>query len=97
MDPTAHYLCCSPDALIIETQNDLASYGILECICVYIEDDTIWDDLISIRENFCLEKYINKLRLRRNHSYFYKMNTLLPILDLSWINKFILKGNGIYI
>ncbi|CAM4988010.1 unnamed protein product, partial [Rotaria socialis] len=97
VDATAPYLCCSPDALIIENDNDLISYGILECKCVYTEPGATWDDLISIRENFCLEQHANNHRLRRRHPYFYQMIALLNILDLSWIDICVLKGDDIYI
>lgn len=92
VDATASYLCCSPDALVIENQNDHISYGILECKCVYSESDATWNDLICVCENFCLEQHGNGHRLRRDHPYFYQMIVQLNILDLTWIDICILKG-----
>ncbi|CAF3076768.1 unnamed protein product [Rotaria sp. Silwood2] len=64
IDSTAPHICCSPDALLIETSNNNKSYGILECKCVFGELNATWDDLIFTSENFCLEQYHGRLRLR---------------------------------
>ncbi|CAF2150816.1 unnamed protein product [Rotaria magnacalcarata] len=97
VDPTAPYLCCSPDAVVVESINNIMSYGILECKCVHAEPNATWDDLITVREHFCLEKYGDHLRLRTDHPYFYQLITLMGILDLSWIDICIMKGNDVHI
>ncbi len=97
VDPTAPFLCCSPDATVIEVVNNITSYGILECKCIYAESDATWDDLISARENFCLERKDGKLQLRSDHPYYYQLIALLGILDLSWIDICILKGQDVYL
>ena len=97
VDPTASYLCCSPDAVVVESINSVLSYGILECKCVYAEPNATWDHLITVREHFCLERYEGRLRLRTDHPYFYQLITLLGILDLQWIDICIMKGNDVHI
>ncbi|CAF3258021.1 unnamed protein product [Rotaria sp. Silwood2] len=81
--PTASYLCCSPDATVAEVVNNIISYGILECNCVYAEPDATWDDLISAREHLCLERKDDKLQLRSDHAYYFQLIALLDILDLT--------------
>ncbi len=96
-DATAPYLCCSPDAVVMEKSNNLISYGILECKCVFAEPGSTWDDLIFVRENFCLERHGGRLRLRLGHPYYYQLIALLGILDLPWIDICIMKNEDIYI
>ncbi|CAM4851872.1 unnamed protein product, partial [Rotaria magnacalcarata] len=97
VDPTASFLCCSPDATVVEVVNSIVSYGILECKCVYAEPGATWDDLISSRENFCLERKGDKLQLRSDHAYYFQLIALLGILDLNWIDICILKGQDVYV
>jgi hypothetical protein len=97
VDPTAPYLCCSPDAIVMEKINDQISFGILECKCIYVELGATWDEVILTRENFCLERYAGRLQLRHDHPYHYQIITLLGILDLPWIDICIMKNEDIYI
>lgn len=97
VDPTAPYLCCSPDAIVIEVTDQGTSYGILECKCIYADTKTTWDELIAARENFCLERNQDDLQLRLDHPYYYQLIVLLGILDLSWIDICVLKGNDVHI
>ena len=97
VDPTAPYLCCSPDAIVMEKSNNKTSFGILECKCVYSEPGATWNDLILTRENFCLERHGGRLRLRPGHPYYYQLITLLSIVDLQWIDICIMKNEDIYI
>ncbi|CAF4533278.1 unnamed protein product [Rotaria magnacalcarata] len=97
VDPTTPYICCSPDAVIMEKANNIISYGILECKCVFSEPGAIWDDLIHGREHFCLERYSGRLRLRPGHPYYYQLIALMGILDLPWVDICIMKNEEIYI
>ncbi|CAF4135127.1 unnamed protein product, partial [Adineta steineri] len=63
IDQAAPYLCCSPDALVVEVVNHTMSFGILECKCIYADENATWNDLIIARENFCLEWKDNQLQL----------------------------------
>ncbi|CAF1434443.1 unnamed protein product [Rotaria magnacalcarata] len=97
VDPTTPYICCSPDAVIMEKANNIISYGILECKCVFSEPGAIWDDLIHGREHFCLERYSGRLRLRPGHPYYYQLIALMGILDLPGVDICIMKNEEIYI
>ncbi|CAF1654234.1 unnamed protein product, partial [Adineta ricciae] len=97
VDPTAPYLCCSPDAIVMEKINDEVSFGILECKCVYADPGATWDDVIFTRENFCLDRHAGHLRLRADHPYYYQLITLLGILDLPWIDICVMKNEDIFI
>ncbi|CAF1445300.1 unnamed protein product [Rotaria magnacalcarata] len=97
VDPIAPHICCSPDALIMEKSNYNTSYGILECKCVFAEPAATWDDLISTRENFCLERYNGRLRLRPGHPYYYQLITMMGILDLPWIDFCVMKNEELYV
>ncbi|CAF1977923.1 unnamed protein product [Rotaria magnacalcarata] len=97
VDPTASHICCSPDAIVKEESNNNTSYGILECKCVFAESDATWDDLIFIRENFCLERYNGQLRLRPGHPYYYQLIALMGILDLPWIDICVMKNEDLHI
>ncbi|CAF1663840.1 unnamed protein product, partial [Rotaria magnacalcarata] len=80
-----------------EESNNNTSYGILECKCVFAESDATWDDLIFIRENFCLERYNGQLRLRPGHPYYYQLIALMGILDLPWIDICVMKNEDLHI
>jgi hypothetical protein len=81
----------------MEKSNNIISYGILECKCVYVEPSATFDDLINVRENFCLERVSGRLRLRHGHPYYYQMITLMGILELDWIDICIMKNEDIFI
>ncbi|CAF4338416.1 unnamed protein product, partial [Rotaria magnacalcarata] len=97
VDPTASYLCCSPHATVVEVVNSIVSYGIFECKCVYAEPGATWNDLISSRESFCLERKDDKLQLRSDHAYYLQLIALSDTLDLNWIDTCILKGQDVYV
>jgi hypothetical protein len=64
---------------------------------VYADTDATWDDLIFTRENFCLKRHDDRLRLRPSHAYYYQLIILIGILDLPWINICIMKNEDLYI
>ncbi|CAF1621492.1 unnamed protein product [Adineta ricciae] len=97
IDQTAPYLCCSPDALVVEVVNNTKSFGILECKYVYADEHATWDSLIAARENFCLEWKDIQLQLRSDHPYYYQLIALLGIIDYAWIDICILKGQDVHI
>ena len=97
VDPTTPHLCCSPDAVVVVNINNVTSYGILKCKCVYAEPNITWGDLIIVREHFCLERYGGYLRLRTDHPYFYQLVALMGILDFPCVDICIMKGNDIHI
>ncbi|CAF1354405.1 unnamed protein product [Rotaria sordida] len=97
VDPTAPHLCCCPDALVMENINGVISYGILECKYVFAEPTATWDDLIFIRENFCLERHDGRLRFRPEHPYHYQLIALLGIHDLPWIDFCVMKHEDVHI
>ena len=75
----------------MEKSNNVISYGILECKCIYAEPGATWDDLIYVRENICLERLNGRLQLRPGHPYYYQMIALMGILDLPWLDMCIMK------
>ena len=93
----APHLCCSPDALVVESVNGMASYGLLECKCVYADSGDTWDDLIDGREHFCMERTNGQLQLRTNHPYYYQLIALMGVSDLPWIDLCVLKGDEVHI
>ncbi|CAF1420596.1 unnamed protein product [Adineta steineri] len=72
IDQAAPYLCCSPDALVVEVVNHTMSFGILGCKCIYADENVTWNDLIIARENCCLKWKDNQLQLRTDHPYYYQ-------------------------
>ncbi len=77
--------------------NNIISYGILGCKCVYAEPIATWEDLIFVRENFGRERHGDRLRIRPDHPYYYPLIALVGILDLSWIDICRMKDEDIYI
>ena len=97
IDQTAPHPRCNSDTVVMESSNDIVSYGILECKCVYADPNVTCDNFISVREHFCLERSYGRLRLRTGHPYFYQLIALMGILDLPWIDICIMKCGDIHI
>ena len=49
---------------------------------MFADPGATWDDLIFIRESFCLERHRGRLQLRHDHLYYYQIVALLNIVDL---------------
>lgn len=69
------FLGCSPDGLI-------GTNGLLEIKCPYSIRNT--DSFNNLSANFFCTEVNQKLKLKKNHNYYYQIQGIMGIMNLDW-------------
>ena len=89
-------LACSPDGIVFDTTADMN--GLLEIKCPYILKDTYIKSLTpEQKKHFCLEICGDQLKLKRNHQYYYQIQTQIGIMKLKWCDFAVWSPKELYI
>ncbi|KAL3862316.1 hypothetical protein ACJMK2_008294 [Sinanodonta woodiana] len=81
-------LACSPDGLVLDPGEE-NKYGLLEIKCPHIlqgKDVSKFDEQLTKKQQsgFCLRRSNGHIELRKNHAYYFKIQTQLGIMGLKW-------------
>ncbi|KAL3869509.1 hypothetical protein ACJMK2_042180 [Sinanodonta woodiana] len=81
-------LACSPDGLVLDP-GDENKYGLLEIKCPYIlqgKDIRKFDEQLTKKQQsrFCLLRSNGHIELKKNHAYYFQIQTQLGIMGLKW-------------
>ena len=82
VNPTFPYLGASPDGKVVDKSVDVP-YGLLEIKCPFKYRNKCPTSAAD-ETDFCLEKYGDTLRLKRDHIYFYQIQGQMAIAGLTW-------------
>ena len=93
IDPSIPWLAATPDS-ILEVGQDK---GCLEVKCPYLCAKKSIAQVSQESSSFCLQNDNGKLQLKRNHQYFYQIQTQLYVTRLLWCDFVIWTPDEIFV
>ena len=94
VSPKWPWLGCSPDGIVFE---DIVPVGCIEVKCPYSKRDMTLAEANASDKNFFLKLIDGKLKLKRNHVYFYQCQGVMNIVGLNWIDFIVYTPKDLYI
>ena len=95
VNPGIPYLGATPDGKVIDkSHND--KYGLLEIKCPYkFRNVSIQEAVLD--KSFCMEQIDDKIRLKRNHCYFYQIQGQMALSGLKWCDFVVYTFQSIFV
>jgi hypothetical protein len=96
VNPNFPWLGANPDCLINDPNEQASSLGLGEVKCPYSKRDSTIKVACS-DPNFCLVIKEDKIVLKRNHSYYFRIHGTMTTLQLQWCDFVVHTNKDIFI